>query len=49
MVKSFQHWPKHEHGNEHNLNFNKDKKVYPFNPPGTPTELIRDCAISGKP
>ncbi len=42
-------WPKHEHGNEHNLNFVSDKKVYPFSPPGTPTELIRDCAISGKP
>ena len=42
-------WAAQEHGNEHNLNFNKDKKVYPFSPPGTPTELIRDCAISGKP
>ncbi len=42
-------WPKKEHGNEHNLNFVSDKKVYPFSPPGTPTELIRDCAISGKP
>ncbi|MCX5871193.1 MAG: molybdopterin-dependent oxidoreductase [Deltaproteobacteria bacterium] len=42
-------WAKQEHGNEHNLNFVSDKKVYPFSPPGTPTELIRDCAISGKP
>jgi thiosulfate reductase/polysulfide reductase chain A len=42
-------WAPQEHGNEHNLNFIKDKKVYAFNPPGTPTELIRDCAISGKP
>jgi len=42
-------WAPQEHGNEHNLNFVSDKKVHPFNPPGTPTELIRDCAISGKP
>ncbi len=44
-------WKKHDHGNEHNLNYNheEDEKRYPFNPPGTPTELIRDCAISGKP
>jgi thiosulfate reductase / polysulfide reductase chain A len=42
-------WPEHEHGNEHNLNYNGDKMVHPYNPPGTPTELLRDCAISGKP
>ncbi|MFH2123340.1 MAG: molybdopterin-dependent oxidoreductase [Pseudomonadota bacterium] len=42
-------WANHEHGNEHNLNYHGDKMVHPFNPPGTPTELLRDCAISGKP
>ncbi len=42
-------WAEHEHGNEHNLNVNGEKMVHPYNPPGTPTELIRDCAISGKP
>lgn len=44
-------WAKEDHGHKYNLNFDhhEDEKVYPFNPPGTPTELIRDCAISGKP
>jgi len=43
-------WAKHEHGNEHNLNLNEDEEfVHPFSPPGTPTELIRDTALSGKP
>lgn len=44
-------WAKHDHGHEFNLNYNheEDEKVYTNNPPGTPTELIRDCAISGKP
>ena len=44
-------WAKEDHGHEFNLNMNheEDEKIFPFNPPGTPTELIRDCAISGKP
>lgn len=42
-------WATQEHGDEHNLNINNDKMTHPFAPPGTPTELIRDCAISGKP
>lgn len=44
-------WAKHDHGNEFNLNYNQeeDEKIYTNNPPGTPTDLIRDCAISGKP
>lgn len=44
-------WAKEDHGHKFNLNYNhhEDKKVYTNNPPGTPTELIRDCAISGKP
>ena len=44
-------WAKEDHGHEFNLNFNheEDEKVYTNNPPGTPTDLIRDCAISGKP
>lgn len=42
-------WANQEHGHEHNLNFNGDKMVHPYSPPGTPTELLRDCAISGKP
>ncbi|MEN8188528.1 MAG: molybdopterin-dependent oxidoreductase [Thermodesulfobacteriota bacterium] len=44
-------WKKHDHGHKFDLNYNQeeDEKVYSNNPPGTPTELIRDCAISGKP
>jgi thiosulfate reductase / polysulfide reductase chain A len=44
-------WAKHDHGHEFDLNYNheEDEKVYTNNPPGTPTDLIRDCAISGKP
>jgi thiosulfate reductase/polysulfide reductase chain A len=43
-------WAKHEVDEEHNLNINADEEhIYPFNPPGTPTELIRDAALSGKP
>ncbi|MBU0942973.1 MAG: molybdopterin-dependent oxidoreductase [Proteobacteria bacterium] len=44
-------WAKEDHGHKYDLNFDheEDEKVYAFNPPGTPTELIRDCAISGKP
>ena len=39
-------WPHGEHEGE-NLKEMADK--YHFAPPGTPTDLIRDCAISGKP
>ncbi|MBV5305781.1 MAG: molybdopterin-dependent oxidoreductase [Desulfobulbaceae bacterium] len=42
-------WAAEEHGNEHNLNYHNNKMHHPYAPPGTPTELIRDCAISGKP
>ncbi|WP_136796683.1 molybdopterin-containing oxidoreductase family protein [Desulfosediminicola ganghwensis] len=43
-------WAKHDHGNEHNLNYNEDEELrHPFTPPGTPTELIRDAALTGKP
>ena len=42
-------WAKKEHGEEFNLNVIDDKRTYPYSPPGTPTELIRDCAISSKP
>ncbi|SDP09475.1 molybdopterin-containing oxidoreductase family protein [Desulforhopalus singaporensis] len=43
-------WAKHDHGDEHNLNMNEDEeRLYPYAPPGTPTELIRDAALTGKP
>jgi len=43
-------WANHEHGLEHNLNYNEDEeRRYPYSPPGTPTELIRDAALTGKP
>lgn len=44
-------WAKHDHGHEFDLNYNheEDENIYTNKPPGTPTELIRDCAISGKP
>jgi thiosulfate reductase/polysulfide reductase chain A len=43
-------WAKHDHGIEHNLNYNEDEEaIYPYTPPGTPTELIRDAALTGKP
>jgi thiosulfate reductase/polysulfide reductase chain A len=43
-------WAKHDHGDEHNLNMDEDEEYYhPFTPPGTPTELIRDAALTGKP
>jgi thiosulfate reductase/polysulfide reductase chain A len=43
-------WAKHDHGIEHNLNYDADEEViYPYTPPGTPTELIRDAALTGKP
>lgn len=43
-------WKKHEHDMEHNLNYDEDEEMrYPYTPPGTPTELIRDAALTGKP
>ena len=43
-------WAKHEFEETHNLNLDEDEEyIHPFNPPGTPTELIRDAALSGKP
>ncbi len=43
-------WAKHDHGIEHNLNYDADEEaIYPYTPPGTPTELIRDAALTGKP
>ncbi|HIJ79130.1 MAG: molybdopterin-dependent oxidoreductase, partial [Desulfobulbaceae bacterium] len=42
-------WPKinHEHAEEHALH--KMAEVHKFSPPGTPTDLIRNAAVSGKP
>ena len=40
-------WARGHHGHEHSLKVMADK--YHFSPPGTPTELIRDACISGKP
>jgi len=43
-------WAKKEHKGSHNLNAKEDGELkYPFTPPGTPTELIRDAALTGKP
>jgi len=43
-------WAKKEADHSHNLNVNEDEEpIYPYSPPGTPTELIRDAALSGKP
>ena len=43
-------WAKHELDEEHNLNMDEDEELrHPYTPPGTPTELIRDAALSGKP
>ena len=39
-------WP--EHG-EHEGNLREMADVHHYTPPGTPTELIRDAAITGKP
>ena len=39
-------WPKGEHEAEA---MHKEEEIYKMAPPGTPTDLIRDCAISGKP
>ena len=40
-------WAKGHHGDEYSLKDIAEK--YDFAPPGTPTELIRDAALSGKP
>ena len=40
-------WPKHEGAAEGNLR--EMAKVHHYSPPGTPTDLIRDAAITGKP
>ncbi|MDR3089150.1 MAG: molybdopterin-dependent oxidoreductase [Desulfobulbaceae bacterium] len=43
-------WAKSEHDEKFDLNIKEDgKRKYPFSPPGTPTDLIRDTAISGNP
>lgn len=43
-------WAKHDHDLEHHLNYDEDEEPrYPYAPPGTPTELIRDAALTGKP
>ena len=43
-------WARKEHDGEHNLNQNEDEEpLFPYSPPGTPTELIRDAALTGKP
>ncbi len=43
-------WAKKEHDGEHNLNMNEEEEPkHPFSPPGTPTELIRDAALTSKP
>lgn len=40
-------WPKGEHSGEHNLRLMADKHHY--SPPGTPTDLIREACLTGKP
>jgi len=43
-------WAKKEPDDSHNLNLNEDEEYrHPYAPPGTPTELIRDAALTGKP
>ena len=43
-------WEHKEHDEDHNLNLNSDEElIHPYTPPGTPTELIRDAALTGKP
>ncbi len=39
-------WPKGEH---HGESLREMNDVYHYSPPGTPTDLIRDTAITGKP
>ncbi len=47
--KSWEHIVEIE--DEINLNMNQEEEelIHPWSPPGTPTDLIRDTAISGKP
>ncbi|MFZ5759794.1 MAG: molybdopterin-containing oxidoreductase family protein [Thermodesulfobacteriota bacterium] len=40
-------WPRGEHGGEFNLRAIRD--VHQYSPPGTPTELIREACLTGKP
>ncbi len=40
-------WAKHEHEGGHNLQEMAD--VHHFHPPGTPTDLIRNTCVTGKP
>ncbi len=43
-------WAKKEPDETHNLNHKGEEELrHPFTPPGTPTELIRDAALTGKP
>ena len=43
-------WPAGEPSEELLLNKKKDgKPIHPFSPPGTPTDLLRDAALTGKP
>ena len=39
-------WPKGAH---HTEAMHVEEEIYPFSPPGTPTDLIRDAAITGEP
>jgi thiosulfate reductase/polysulfide reductase chain A len=39
-------WPKGEH---HTEAMHVEEEIYPYSPPGTPTDLIRDAAITGEP
>nr|WP_321466849.1 molybdopterin-dependent oxidoreductase [uncultured Desulfobulbus sp.] len=39
-------WPKGEH---HTEAIHMEEEIYPFSPPGTPTDLIRKAAIEGEP
>jgi thiosulfate reductase/polysulfide reductase chain A len=43
-------WAKRELDDDFNLNMDEEEEpLFPYSPPGTPTELIRDTALSGKP
>ncbi len=43
-------WAKGEPDDSHNLNLHEDEEyLHPYAPPGTPTELIRNAALTGKP
>lgn len=39
-------WPKGDH---HTEAMHMEEEIYPYSPPGTPTDLIRDAAITGEP